>query len=61
MLYIKNLFIYFFEILVTGIFLFIGLRNNTWNIKCIFIVFNKSSLKLIPLILLLILNNLIFL
>jgi len=56
-----NSFIYFFEILVTGVRLSAGLRNNAWNTKYILIIFGKSSLKLMPLILLLILNGLIFL
>jgi len=49
--YIKNLFIYFFGILITGVLLFINLKNNAWNTGYIFIVFGKLNLKLIPLIL----------
>jgi len=59
--YIKNFFIYFFGILIIGVLLFTNLKSNAWNIKYIFIIFNRSSLKLIPLILFLILNSLIFL
>jgi len=59
--YMGNFFIYFFGILIIGVLLFAGLRNNAWNIGYIFIVFGKSSLKLIPLIFFLTLNSLIFL